>query len=502
MDKSKSWPILIGAAQYTQPKETQNPLDPLNLIANVSKLAIDDTGITNLNKFIDAVYVVFIASWSYEDPPGELSEMLGITPSAKIYSQGGGNTSLRLLNEAALTLMQGKSKLVLLTGGETWYTTSLARKGKKVLNWPTYKKSIYPHAGTMKELSDIERKYSLNIPSITYAMFETALRASSGRDLEEHQLQIGKLFERFSQVASKNPFSWNKESLTAEEIITPTPKNRNINHPYTKYMCSNPFVDQMGAILLTTQEFAEELKISPSKWVFLMGGGNLENIFNITQRPTFINSPAVKSASQLSLEQAGLSLDEINLFDFYSCFPSMVQIIRNALGLKEDDPRPFTITGGMPFFGGPWSNYSIHPIITAVDIIRENPSLKIMQVANGGYNTHLSVGIYGKTPPQKPRNNEEFLKAQQEIYKEELPIPVNVAGGNLTIEAYTILYKRDGTPDYGVVIGYLENGLRTIALLKEDNKTLGILSLQELVGRKFEIFHNDETGFNYLKINK
>ncbi|MFX1454218.1 MAG: hypothetical protein ACFFDB_02480 [Promethearchaeota archaeon] len=502
MSNSKFWPILIGAAQYTQPKKTQKPPDPLKLISNVCKLAIDDTGITNLTEFIDAVYVVFIASWSYEDPPGELSDKLGINPSIKIFSKGGGNTSLRLLNEAALSLVEGKNKVVLLTGGETWYTTRLARNGKKILNWPTYKKSIYPHAGSMKELSEIEKKYSLNIPSITYAMFETALRAASERNLAEHQLHIGNLFERFSQIASKNRYSWIKENLTAEEIITPSPKNRNINHPYTKFMCSNPFVDQMGAVLLTTQEFAEELNIDPSKWVYLMGGGNMENIFNITQRPSFINSPAVKFASQLSLEQAGLTLDKINLFDFYSCFPSMVQIIRNALGLKEDDPRPLTITGGMPYFGGPWSNYSMHPIITAVDLIRKNSSLKIMQVANGGYNTHLSVGIYGNTPPQKSWNNEEFLKVQQEIYKEKLPKPVKVANGILTIEAYTILYKRDGTPDYGIVIGYLEKGVRALALLKEGKKTLGYLCQQELVGRKFEVFHNDETGFNYLKINE
>ena len=44
MKNLKSWPIIIGAAQYTQPKETKNPLDPLKLITKVSKLAIEDTG--------------------------------------------------------------------------------------------------------------------------------------------------------------------------------------------------------------------------------------------------------------------------------------------------------------------------------------------------------------------------------------------------------------------------------------------------------------------------
>ena len=502
MKNIKSCPIIVGAAQYTQPKETQIPLDPLKLIAKVSKLAIEDTGITSLNEFIETVYLVFFASWSYEDAPGELCEMLGINPYNKHLSLSGGNTSLRLLNQAALSITEGKNRMVLITGGETWYSASLLRKGKVVFNWPKYTKSKYPEAGSMKSLNEFEQKYSLHIPSISYAMFETALRNASKRSLEEHQLSIGSLFEKFSKIASTNPFAWFKESSNTQEIITPTPKNRNVNHPYTKYMCSNPFVDQSGAILLTTPEFAEELNIEPSKWIYLMGGGDLQNIFNITQRPNLVKSPAAKHASRLSLAQAGLKMEDIDLFDFYSCFPSMVQLIRNALNLKEEDPRPLTITGGMPFFGGPWNNYSLHPVITAVDLIRKSPSLKIMQIANGGWNTKLSVAIYGKSPPIKPWSTDAFLEMQQEIKKEELPKPIEEANGVLSIEAYTITYKRDGSPDLGIVIGLLENGSRTLAVLKEDSKILEKLSQQELVGKKFRVFHDYEDGFNYLKVEK
>ncbi len=179
----------------------------------------------------------------------------------------------------------------------------------------------------------------------------------------------------------------------------------------------------------------------------------------------------------------------------------MVQIIRNALKIKEKDPRPLTITGGMPFFGGPWNNYSLHPVITAVDLIRKNSSLKIMQIANGGYNTKLSVGIYGKTPPLKPWSTDEFSKVQQEILKGELPKPVLEANGILTIEAYTIIFKKNGELDKGIVMGYLEDGSRTLAVLKEDSKTLEKLSQQELVGREFKVTHDYKTGYNYLKIN-
>ncbi|MFW9876898.1 MAG: hypothetical protein ACFFG0_27710 [Candidatus Thorarchaeota archaeon] len=292
----KNCPIIIGATQFTQPKETKNPLDPLKLIAKVSKLAIKDTGIKNLNEYIDTVYVVYFRTWSYEDAPGELSEMLGIKPSNKHYSSAGGNTSQRLINQAALNITEGKSKIILITGGEAWYSTSRARKGEVILNWPNRKESKYKEGGFWKGLNEFENNYRLFIPSISYTLFETALRAASGRSLEEHQHHIGKLFEHFSRIASQNPFAWLKESYSAQEIIEPTTENRIINHPYTKFMCSNPFTDQAGAILLTNQEFAKELNINPNKWVYPMGGADLQIVFNITQRPSLINSPAVNHA--------------------------------------------------------------------------------------------------------------------------------------------------------------------------------------------------------------
>ena len=104
-----------------------------------------------------------------------------------------------------------------------------------------------------------------------------------------------------------------------------------------------------------------------------MGGADLKNIFNITNRPKLYDSPATREGSRLALKQADLKLEEIDLFDIYSCFPSMVQIIMNEIGLSIDDPRDITITGGLPYFGGPMSNYSMHAIATAVDLIRKDP---------------------------------------------------------------------------------------------------------------------------------
>ncbi len=63
---------------------------------------------------------------------------------------------------------------------------------------------------------------------------------------------------------------------------------------------------------------------------------------------------------------AGIGVDDIATFDLYSCFPFPVFAICEALGLTGDDPRGLTLTGGLPYFGGPGNSYSLHGIAETV----------------------------------------------------------------------------------------------------------------------------------------
>jgi acetyl-CoA C-acetyltransferase len=200
----------------------------------------------------------------------------------------------------------------------------------------------------------------------------------------------------------------------------------------------------------------------------------------------------------LVLEQAGLKLDDIDAFDLYSCFPCMVEIARQEIGIPKDDPRDLTITGGLSFFGGPFSSYSMHSIVTAVNLIQRNPSKKVMILANGGYNTSESVGIYGNKPPVKPYEDIEYNDIQQKIEANSLPEPVEKANGNLIIEAYTIVYDREGMPEWGVVIGHLETGERTLAFIMADSERLLELEQQELVAKTFMVKYDSELKCNKL----
>ncbi len=498
--KIKSCPIIVGVAQYTQPKDISQPLDPLNLMVNTCQKAFFDTGNVEIKNNIDTLYMVNINSWSYKDAPSELSNILGINPGQKVYLPDGGDSPQMLVNRGAKAIASGRSKAILITGGEAAYSVYRERKKKIRLNWPRKKTHKYIEKNSQPYTSGFENKYGMIYPSCTYAMFETAVRAASGRSLEQQREYIGKLFEHYSKIASKNPYAWSQKSYTAQEICTPSPKNRNIMYPYTKHMCSNIFVDQSASLIMTSEKIAEELNIDPKRRVYPMGGADLKNILSIISRPNLYDSPAAREGSRLALKQAGLTVEDIDAFDIYNCFPSMVQIIMNEIGLSVDDPRDLTITGGLPYFGGPLSNYSMHAIIDSVNLIRKDPAKKIMVVANGGYNTKQSFGIYGTQPPVIPWDERNDLEIQQSIFSKSVPEPIEVANSQITIEAYTIYYDRNGMPKRVIVCGHLENGRRTLAIIEEAPELLENLENQELVGKVFPVHHDSNEDFNFISI--
>ncbi len=491
-------PILIGASQYVQRKNATQRLDPLSLMVKTGNKAIKSTDTQEIREKIDAIFMININSWSYADAPRILAKNLNISLKEKVYLPDGGNTPQMLVNWAARAISNKEHKAILIIGAEAAYSVLLANKGEIKLDWPKKEPPAYMEGEIWDGINDFENSYKFKFPPYTYSLFETAIRAESNRSLKEHRDYMGKLFHHFSEVAAEHPYSWTQKVFTAEEIIIPTNKNRKISHPYTKRMCSNMFVDQSAAVLMTSQDLAKELEISQKKWVYLMGCADFKNVHEITQRPALHTSPASRKGSRIALKQAGLELKDIDSFDLYSCFPSIVEIMMNEIGIPESDSRDLTLTGGLPYFGGPWSNYSLHAIATAVEKIQSEPKSKIMVVANGGYNSKQSFGIYGNQPPRLAFGEINADKIQNEILSNKLSPPLKKANGMFTIEGYTILYNREQEPREGIVIGKINENQRSLAFIRESPEELVNLAEIELVSKKVQIRYDEELERNIV----
>ena len=71
-----------------------------------------------------------------------------------------------------------------------------------------------------------------------------------------------------------------------------------------------------------------------------------------------------------AFEMANSDISEMSYIDLYSCFPSAVEIACKEMNIDINDQRNLTITGGLPYFGGPGNNYVTHSIAEMMNILQ------------------------------------------------------------------------------------------------------------------------------------
>jgi acetyl-CoA C-acetyltransferase len=455
-------PVLIGHGQVNHRGEIDpqtRSVEPVDLMETAARQAAD----SRVLEAVDSVRVVNILSARYRDPGLLLGERIGAADFTTLYTPVGGNVPQSLVNQACLDIQRGRAGVALLAGAETWRTRrGLKAKGSR-LEWTVQDDSvpIAEVAGDDVPMDgDAETRIGLNRPAYVYPLFEQALRIANDESIEDHRRRIGELWARFNAVAVGNPHAWIRKPATAEEITQPGSQNRMISWPYTKLMNSNNMVDQGAALILTSVEQAKRLQIPAERWVYPQAGTDAHDTPAIADRDELHRSTAIRIAGARVLELADLRLDDVDYVDLYSCFPSAVQVAAAELGLAVDDPaRPLTVTGGLTFAGGPWSNYVMHSIATLAELLVANPGRRGLITANGGYLTKHSFGVYGTEPPAEFRWEDTQPAVDREPTRDGLVEWEGVG----TVESWTTPFNRDGQPERVFLAVRTPDGSRALA---------------------------------------
>jgi acetyl-CoA C-acetyltransferase len=455
-------------------------------MAEAIRLAASDAGLSKVPD-VDALRVVALLSWRYDNPAWFVAQSLGITARQYGISANGGNTPQTLVNSAALDIQAGRADIIILTGGEASRTKQRAKKANHTLTWRKADASTPPAELVSEDLSmagEQELARRIVMPVQVYPMFETAIRARAGRSVADHQVFISELWSRFSKVAAKNPNAWSQRELSADEIRTPGPENRMIGFPYPKYMNSNNDVDMGAALIVCSAAKAESLGVPRDRWVFIHSGSDCHEHQYISNRWTFAETPAIQLGGKRALELAGTSIDDIEIVDLYSCFPSAVQLGAQSLGL--DITSQLTRTGGLPFAGGPWNNYVMHAIATVMNDLRERPGAKGLVWANGGYTTKHAFGVYSTEPPAVPFRHAYPQDEIDAMPRREVAGVDAASGQHATLEAYSVMHGRDGSPEMIHAACLLADGRR--AWGESTDAALGReMCTTEFVGRSVDL---------------
>lgn len=489
-------PVLIGGGQFTWRGDPGSSPSPTALLKIAAERAALDAGLdTSALAATDGLAVISFAI----DAPGErrvmphstnppltLSRRLGASPDWSVYTRAGGNSSQYAINVAAQRISEGRNRQVLVVGAE-FMGSGVKRltRGLGFEDWDDADNLPPPEwiGDGRPGVSPYEAVHGMDRPIHIYPLFENALRARDGRSIDDHQRRLGELFAPFTRVAASNPEAWFQVERSPEELVAVTPANRMIGFPYPKFLNAIMDVDQSAGVLMTSLARARELGVSEDRMIFLHGCADANDIWNPIERQDFHSSPAMRLTGERALEMAGVTLEDIVAFDLYSCFPSAVQVGAEALGLALDDPRGFTVTGGLPYAGGPGNNYAMHGVVAMMQRLRERPGSFGLCTANGWYLTKQSTGVYSTRRPLKAFERQDPSVLQSRIDALPRPTVVERPSGRGRIETYTVIHEREGFR-MGVIVGRDESDRRFAAIIPgTEAEALASLEIREGVGR-------------------
>lgn len=497
-------PILVGAGQLTDmagPPSSER--SRVAFSAEAAKAALADTGAAigadALGRKVDALAVMeFFSDISprfaspygrSSNPPKSVANRLSASPRQLLYSHSGGNMPQYLVNRFAEEISRGETELALICGAELLRSTQNARRAGMKIDW-----NEDPGGGEPTRVGDSrfgfseeEARHELRAAIHFYPLLENAIRGGLKRDVDNHLKAMGRLFERLAAVAKDNPLATRREGYSAKALSTISSDNRWICFPYPRLMNANAIIDQAAAVLVTSVEKAREWGIPQERWVFLHGCADGTDTWVVSERDKLDASPAIRGCARIALDMAGKTVGDVAAFDLYSCFPSAVEVAMKEIGIAEDDPRPISVTGGLPFFGGPGNNYVTHSIAEMVNVVRRKPGSFGMVTANGNYLTKHSAGLYSTEPTKGPWKRQDPKIFQAELDAGPKRKVETKPAGTGTIETYCVTYGKD-EPERGYILGRLDaSGDRFVAMSPADPAVLADMLTKEQLGRKVTV---------------
>lgn len=488
-------PVIVGTGQVNdRPADPLQGRDPPALMAEALRLADADAGGGWLAR-VDSLAVVSQISFPQLNPvDGRVAELLGIAPRHSEQTPlPHGDGPVRLLDEAATRIAQGRARVVAVTGAEALRTAGALAKaggqgGDNVLQ-----------AAARARPTDYRGAYGLRLPVDVYPLYENALRASLGQSLAEGQAESGAIWAAMSQMAAANPAAWMREPVAAETIVTPSADNRPIAFPYTKLMVANATVNQGAGFIVTSLAEARAHGIADDRPVFVGLGAAAKEPADFLARADYRSSPSLEISIREALRRNGVAAEDLAHAELYSCFPCMPKMARRVLGWPLD--RPVSLFGGLTFGGGPIANYMSHAVASMVDALRAGGG-KGLLFANGGYATDSHTIMLGSepfAPTGAPRDYD--VQAQADALRGPVPSLDPSYAGAAEIESYTVHYRRDGSARSGTIVARTAQGSRTLALVPgEDTATIAFLTdgAAEPVGARGEIVAG-EGGLSYWR---
>lgn len=481
-------PVLVAAGQYVEREASLN--SPMELAASAAKAALQDAKLEDASA-IDTIAVVRLFSDSApnwhtsfgrsNNPPQSIANRIEAKPAHCIYSEVSGTQPVSLLLEMCAAIARGEKSLAMIVGVEAIANQRYGDRNKLSADWSEELSEELDDRGYGElPISHQELANGLFMAVYYYALIENARAHSQGLMHADYSKTMGTMFSAFSEVARDNPYAQFPIAYSAKELTETSDENYLISTPYNKRMVSQDRVNQAAALLVTSVGKARELGIPEDQWLFPHGFAQASD-HPVFQRPDITTSKAMQVVMKNTLAMAQCTIDDIDLIDIYSCFPCAVSSVAETLGLPTDGERPLTLTGGLPFFGGPGNNYSMHGLAEMSLQLRHKPASKGLLTANGGMLSKHAAVVLSRQPAVIDWHN----LASHTLATEQFPCQAEAkAPTDGTVITYTVQYKR-GQAEQAIIVGE-QNGERFVATSQSPEVITQCLE-QDPIGRSISV---------------
>lgn len=453
----RAHPVIVGAAQMSGAQSTNEaalrPSDPITLMAQALHRAALDTGASGLLAAVGLTAVVG-GLWRLSNPAALVAGRLGIDPGRTMLTDFGGQVPVALLADLSERISDGELDVAVVLGGECNATRrALAELGQRPSTPDDGDRALDEFWGEPLVMGDeIAIKRGADQPRVTYAVLDSAIRVARGESLAQAQLRAARICSSFSSVAATNPHASIREPMSADEVLRPGLTNRMVCWPYTKAMCANNTVDHAGAIIVCSDAAADRLSISPRKRVYVHATSLGADSPTLAERIDVARAPGLRAASAAICDAAG-GVDAVDHLDLYCCFPSMVTLTAEALGVGLE--RSLTTSGGLGMAGAPINFAAGEGMIAMVHRLRTDPLSAGIVQANGGHaSKHAFALLSARTPAEPYRLRRTSSQSAIRV------VAPGRAAGLAVVDGITVDYDAAGATR-AIALVRFEDGSRT-----------------------------------------
>jgi acetyl-CoA C-acetyltransferase len=494
-------PCLIGVSRKTWHRADvgeEGAPEPLAMWEEVARAAACDAGSPDALRHLQSLQVIYSQSWQYDDPPARLAQRLDADPAQRLYSGIGGSTPQVLAGQLTGSIARGELDLGLIVGAEALSTVRQLKKAGSSPQW-SYAPEKRPRFPFDIPFHPAEVAHGIFEAYLTFALFDNARRAHRGTALDEHRGDLGQLLAPMSALAAEHPeHSWFPTARSAAEITGVTTDNRMVAYPYAKLMVSIMDVDMAAALLIASTERADALGVPEEQRIYLRGWAYAEDPYYVAERRDLWRSAGMKVAAADALAQSGIGPEDVAHLDLYSCFSSSVDFALDALERARPIGSPPSVTGALPYHGGPGSNYMTHSIAAMAEALRADPGSYGLVSGVGMHMTKHVYAVWSSVPGGYVEPDPATLAARVAEQQPTVAIQ-DVAEGDARVATYSVLHGRDGAPEWGALVCDLPEGSRCYARL-EDPDTLAWAESEELIGQAVRL-ESREGGVNIAHLD-